>query len=58
MEPQVSMVFEPQRKASDSNKKKNSKNAENKKDPYEEVIEILQSYDEGNKPRDLSDYEM
>jgi len=31
---------------------------EKKKDPYQEIIDILQSYEEGYSPRDTTDYEM
>ena len=30
----------------------------NKKDPFEEILEILESYDEGTVPRTGKDYEM
>ena len=57
--PAVSMVIEqPSRKQKKGSKQNNKNQPQGKKDPYEEVIEMLQAYDEGNKPRDLTDYEM
>lgn len=39
----------------ENNKKKKEQTT---KDPFDEIMEILDKYEEGYVPRDLSDYEM
>ncbi len=34
------------------------KSAEKKKDPYQEIVDILASYEDGCIPHDTTDYEM
>lgn len=38
--------------------KKTPDKKKSKKDPFEEILEILESYEEGNVPRTGEDYEM